>query len=124
MSFTELNAVEHYLIHRLSGTNLNSEILEEPTPAYGLNWTYKSAAELNRRQESPLVETEVRDALIRLNPTIAADESRADEVIHRLRGILLTVGQVGLVAANEKFTSWLRGCVAARRCPSVKTIPT
>lgn len=109
MPFTELNAVEHYLIHRLSGTNLNDPNAGEPAPAYGLNWTYKSAAELDRRQESPLVEAEVRDALIRLNPEIAADPNLADEVIHRLRGILLTVGQVGLVAANEQFTSWLRG---------------
>jgi type I restriction enzyme R subunit len=109
MSFTELNAVEHFLIQRLSGTNLNAVTMGDSIPSYGLNWTYKSAELLNRRQESPLVETEVREALIRLNPTIAADESRADEVIHRLRGILLTVGQVGLVAANEAFTEWMRG---------------
>jgi type I restriction enzyme R subunit len=73
MSFTELNAVEHFLIQRLSGTNLNAVTMGDSIPSYGLNWTYKSAELLNRRQESPLVETEVREALIRLNPTIAAD---------------------------------------------------
>ena len=31
MSFDELNSVEHYIIHQLSGVNLNSNIVQEPT---------------------------------------------------------------------------------------------
>ena len=56
-----------------------------------------------------LVEPYLREALIRLNPEIAAQPDRADEVIYQLRAILLSVRSDGLVRANEDFTAWLRG---------------
>ncbi len=30
MAFNELNSVEHYIIHKLSGVNLNSKDVKEP----------------------------------------------------------------------------------------------
>ena len=51
----------------------------------------------------------MREALIRLNPEIAAQPDRADEVIYKLRAILLSVQADGLVRANENFMAWLRG---------------
>jgi type I restriction enzyme R subunit len=30
MGFNELNSVEHYIIHQLSGANLNNGFVEEP----------------------------------------------------------------------------------------------
>ncbi len=51
----------------------------------------------------------MREALIRLNPDIAAQPERADEVIYKLRAIVLGVRSDGLVSANEEFTAWLRG---------------
>ncbi len=51
----------------------------------------------------------MRDALLRLNPDIAAAPDRADEVIHKLRAIVLAVRGEGLIRANELFTGWLRG---------------
>jgi hypothetical protein len=54
------------------------------------------------------VEKELKEALCRLNPDIAANPDRADEVIHKLRAILITVNNVGLVRANEEFAKWLR----------------
>ena len=51
----------------------------------------------------------MREALIRLNPEISADPDRADEVLYRLRAILLSVKGEGLVRANELFAGWLRG---------------
>lgn len=48
-------------------------------------WEYIPAEELPRRYTDVMVEPMVRDALIRLNPEIAADPSLADEVIIRLR---------------------------------------
>ena len=51
----------------------------------------------------------MREALIRLNPEIAAQPDRADEVLYKLRAILLGVRSDGLVKANEEFTAWLRG---------------
>ena len=56
-----------------------------------------------------MVEPWVREALIRLNPDIAAQPDRADEVIYNLRACLLSVQADGLVRANENFMAWLRG---------------
>jgi type I restriction enzyme R subunit len=55
------------------------------------------------------VESWVREALIRLNPEIAEQVDRADEVIYALRAILISVQADGLVRANENFSAWLRG---------------
>ncbi|ELR72902.1 hypothetical protein C900_00863 [Fulvivirga imtechensis AK7] len=35
MGFNKLNSVEHYIIHQLSGMNLNTQVLEEPKANYG-----------------------------------------------------------------------------------------
>lgn len=51
----------------------------------------------------------MREALIRINPEITQQPERADEVIYKLRAILLMVNQVGLVKANEEFAQWLTG---------------
>lgn len=109
MSFNELNSVEHYIVHQLSGVNLNKEddIVAEDTATYGAKWVYKTAEELNRTVNEVLVEEELRDALIRLNPEISAKPELADEVIYKLRAILISVNQVGLVRANEEFFKWL-----------------
>jgi type I restriction enzyme R subunit len=109
MSFTELNSVEHYIIHQLSGLNLNSGIFSEPKESYGLKWKFKSASDLNRSVNEVLLESELKEALIRLNPEILANPNLADEVIYKLRAILISVNQIGLVKANEEFFKWLIG---------------
>lgn len=68
-----------------------------------------AAEELPRQHSDVLVESMVRDALIRLNPEIKAQPDRADEVLYRLRTIPLSVQSEGLVRANELFAEWLRG---------------
>ena len=45
-------------------------------------WKYIPAEELPRMYSDVLVEPMVKEALIRLNPEIAEDPSRADEVIN------------------------------------------
>jgi len=55
------------------------------------------------------IEAYLREALIRLNPEIAAQPERADEVLYKLRAIVLSVRSDGLIRANEEFTAWLRG---------------
>jgi type I restriction enzyme R subunit len=109
MSFTELNSVENFIIHQLSGINLNEDKAQEPKYVYGKQWVYKSAAELNKGPNEVLIESELKAALIRLNPEIKSRPELADEVIYKLRAILLTVNQVGLVRANEEFFKWLTG---------------
>ena len=56
-----------------------------------------------------MVEADVKSTLIRLNPEIKAKPELADEVIYRLRAILISVNQIGLVKANEEFYKWLTG---------------
>lgn len=109
MGFNELNSVEHYIIHQLSGVNLNSEEAREPQSGYGAQWVYKSSDEIKRGVNDVLVESEIKEALIRLNPDIAAKPELADEVIYKLRAVLISVNQDGLVKANEEFFKWMTG---------------
>jgi hypothetical protein len=76
----------------------------EPT-----RWEYVPAAQVPRHTGDVMVEAWVREALIRLNPEIAEQPDRADEVIYMLRACILSVKADGLVRANETFTAWLRG---------------
>ncbi len=47
MSFNELNSVEHYIIHQLTGVNLNSTQVHDPEATYGATWTFKSSEQYN-----------------------------------------------------------------------------
>ncbi|MEM6316847.1 MAG: HsdR family type I site-specific deoxyribonuclease [Bacteroidota bacterium] len=109
MAFNELNSVEHYIIHQLTGVNLNQSVAAEPVIPYGATWGYLPANQLQRSTQEVLVETNLKAALVRLNPTIKVRPELADEVIYKLRAIILSVHQVGLVRANEEFFKWLRG---------------
>lgn len=66
-------------------------------------WKYISAEELPRQHSDVMVEPMVREALIRLNPEIAEDPTRADEVIYKLRTVILSVQPHNLVTQNEIF---------------------
>ena len=66
-------------------------------------WTYIPAEDLPRMYSDVMVEPMVKDALIRLNPEIAAEPSRADEVIYKLRTVILSVQPHNLVTQNELF---------------------
>ncbi|MBL7906155.1 MAG: HsdR family type I site-specific deoxyribonuclease [Bacteroidales bacterium] len=109
MSFTELNSVENYIIHQLTGVNLNQNAVAELNATYGSLWKYKSAEALNRGVNEVLDEAELKAALIRLNPEISNRHELADEVIYKLRAILISVSQMGLVKANEEFFKWMSG---------------
>ena len=113
MEFNELNSVEHFFIHRLTGVNLNETKtgyrLEESTSPYGeYKWRYVPGELLKRDITEVLLEKELKESLCRLNPDIERNPENADEVIRKLRAILITVANVGLVRANEEFAKWLR----------------
>lgn len=93
MSFNEANAVEEFLLNRLVAAG----------------WIYFHGPMLERSTSDVMVESLVREALVRLNPEIAESADRADEVIYRLRGVILGVSGAGLVASNEEFMRWVRG---------------
>lgn len=113
MGFNELNSVEHFFIHRLTGVNLNEaktgNAVEEPIPSYdSVKWRYVPSELLKRDITEVLLEKELKESLCRLNPDIERNPENADEVIRKLRAILITVANVGLVRANEEFAKWLR----------------
>jgi type I restriction enzyme, R subunit len=116
--FNELNTVENYIRDLLCGQKKTGKggFAEDQAPylpvgrnSAGAGWHYVNALALPRRINDVFVEDYLRDALIRLNPAIAARPERADEVLYKLRAIVLTVRSEGLIRANEEFTAWLRG---------------
>src|SRR5436305_6441295 len=109
--FTESNSVENFIRDLLCGKQSASQTrnVREQVAPYLPKWQYIPATQLKRAETDVLVEEEVRAALIRLNPEINTNPSLADEVIYKLRAILLSVRGDGLVRANEEFTASLRG---------------
>lgn len=85
--FNEDNTIEQMILSTLQGNG----------------WKYIPAEELPRMHSDVLVEPMVKEALIRLNPEIAEDPSRADEVIYKLRTVILSVQPHNLVTQNEVF---------------------
>ena len=85
--FNEDNTIEKMVLSSLSNNG----------------WKYIPAENLARAYSDVMVEPMVKAALIRLNPEIAAEPSRADEVIYKLRTLILTVQPHDLVTQNELF---------------------
>lgn len=92
MTFTEQNTVENYIEDLLNT----------------LGWTSVPHHELERKESDVLVEESLKETLIRLNPEIKEDPAKAEEVLYRLRAIILSVRGAGLVKANEEFSKWLK----------------
>ena len=116
--FNEENTVEQLVLDTLTDKDSQWCVAESQadyldsrlTPQIlNLKWHFVPAEELPRQHSDVLVESMVRDALIRLNPEIKAQPDRVDEVLYRLRTIPLSVQSEGLVRANELFAEWLRG---------------
>jgi type I restriction enzyme R subunit len=114
--FNESNTVEAYLRDLLAGPIKATppSVVQEPLPSYGpspkgIGWRYAALSEVPRQIQEVMVEPWLRDALIRLNPEIAAQPDRADEVLYKLRAIVLSVRSDGLIRANEEMTAWMRG---------------
>ena len=109
MTFNESNTIEDYLRDLLAGGPLGSTESNYTRQSFGLGWTFRTRSEIPRQIDEPIVETYVRDALIKLNPEIAADPELADEVLYKIRAIVLGVRGGGLISANEELMNWLRG---------------
>ena len=114
MTFTEASTVENLVRDLLYGsithnTAVGPGFARRHGKVTGLGWHYLAPANIPRPPHEVLVEDWVRDALIRLNPEIAAIPDRADEVLYKLRAIILSVRSDGLLKANEELTAWLRG---------------
>lgn len=81
--------------------NTTEQMLIDTLKANG--WKYVSPDDLDRESSDIMVESMVKNALIRLNPEIQEDPSRADEVISKMRTLFLTVQSNNLVSQNETF---------------------
>lgn len=115
-SFNESNTVEAYVRDLLAGPikAIPTNTVQEPQASYGpspkgIGWRYAAPADVPRQIQEVLVEPWLREALIRLNPEIAAQPDRADEVLYKLRAIVLSVRSDGLIRANEEMTAWMCG---------------
>jgi len=93
MTFNESNTVEAFLRDRLDE----------------ISWHSATHSEVPRQPQDVLVELWLQKALERLNPEIAAHPDRADDVLYKLRAIIMSVRSGGLVKANEEFTAWITG---------------
>lgn len=71
-------------------------------------WQYYRSDEIPRHTGNLLVETWLRDALIRLNPEISINPDRADDVIRALRTRLFVQPQ-DLITRNEEVRKFLLG---------------
>ena len=113
MTFNEANTVESFIRDRLAGAaepaTVSPGLAAEGGSVSGAGWHFVGSAELRRQPQEALVEPYLRDALIRLNPDIAANPSRVDDVLYRLRAIVMGVRSDGLVKANEEFAAWALG---------------
>ena len=113
MTFNEANTVEAFIRNRLSGEATYAVaslgLARQDGTICGLGWHFIGSADLPRQPQEALVEPYLRKALIRLNPDIAANPSRVDDVLYRLRAIVMGVRSDGLVKANEEFAAWVLG---------------
>ena len=114
MTFTESNTVEGLIRDVLCGRATPTRtatpgLARRNEGVTGLGWHYLGPQDLPRKSNEILVEDHVREALIRLNPEIAAEPEWADDVLYRLRAILMGVRTDGLVKANQEFAAWLAG---------------
>ena len=114
MPFNEANTVEAFIRDLLCGGVTHHAVVgpglaRRSGQISGLGWHFLSHENLPRQPQEALVEDHLREALIRLNPTIAAQPGRVDDVLYRLRAIIMGVRSDGLVKANEEFAAWLTG---------------
>lgn len=92
--FNEQTVTENGIIDRLKGLS-------------GTKWSYCHGENLPKQARDIFVDDWLKDALCSLNPDIAKQPDYADEVIYKLRGVVLEARHTGLVKANENFHEWL-----------------
>lgn len=91
--FSESSTMQAWLVQRL----------------VALGWEHILGKELPREFTAPLVEEWLIEALEVLNPRLHPVPGRVDEVLPLIRMAVLSAASEGLVAANERLTTLLRG---------------
>jgi type I restriction enzyme, R subunit len=72
-------------------------------------WDFVEGRKLPRELTQPVVEDWLIEALEILNPALHGAPERVDEVLPLIRSAVLSAGTDGLVAANERLVTLLRG---------------
>jgi len=90
--FNEQNTVENYI----------KDLLTK------MGWKFVPRENLPRKEQDVLVEEYVKDALIKLNPEIAEKPERADDVLYKLRAIIISCRGTGIVRTNEELSKWIK----------------
>ena len=90
---------------------LNEKIVQDGLAEHisKMGWVLDEDEKLGRPYEKVFLEDDAVQSLIKLNPEIAEVPSRSDEVVSKLRAVLLAVRNEGLVSTNEEFIAWLCG---------------
>lgn len=91
--FSESSTVQAWLVERL----------------VTLGWVHVPGFLVPRDATDVLVEQWLIEALMRLNPAIATDPERVDEVLPVIRSTVLSASVEGLLPANERMTTLMRG---------------
>jgi type I restriction enzyme R subunit len=107
--FSESTTIQAAIVHRLSQPDIG--------------WELNPPDQLDRENISALIEPNVIAALIRLNPSIAEEPERAHEIMPKLRAIVLSVLDDGLIATNERMINWLRGLEAHQFIGTPQPVP-
>jgi len=88
-----------------------------------LGWEHVPGKELPREITAPLVEEWVIEALEVLNPALHREPDRVDEVLPTIRTAVLAAAVEGLVPANERMTTLLRGDHTVKYVGSNEYVP-
>jgi type I restriction enzyme R subunit len=90
---------------------INEKIIQNGIAAelQKLGWQLADDESLGRPFDGVFLFPDLEAALVRLNPEVAEKPERVEEVMARLRAVLLSVRNDGLVATNEEFVQWMCG---------------
>ncbi len=105
--FSESSTVQAWLVERLvSG-----------------GWEYVPGRELPREATAPLVEEWLIESLELLNPALYGLTERVDEVLPLIRMAVLGAASEGLLPANERLTTLLRGDHTVKYVGTTEYVP-
>jgi type I restriction enzyme, R subunit len=105
--FSESSTVQAWLVERL----------------VALGWEHVPGRELPREFTAPLVEEWLIEALEVFNPDLHGAPERVDEVLPLIRMAVLGAASEGLVPANERMTTLLRGDHTVKYVGTTEYVP-
>lgn len=106
-SFTEASTVE-LLVHDIlcagvvHHTATGADLARRNGKVSGLGWDFLSPDDVPRQACEVFAESWLRNALLLLNPELAAEPDRADKALYKLRAIVLSVRSDEFIKATRR----------------------